>query len=319
MTKRLTELKVGEVSLVDKAANKRKFLIMKSEEGGGTMGDLILKGVSDDLAKILKAIAEDGKYLDILKFAEGNEEFLGAVIAGDVELMKSILKGDEKIVKVFKSSIDTGEINVDLVLEAIAAIGEMSEEDVAAVTKAVGADKKASDFTAIKKDADGNYDLSAVPEEVRPMVAELWKANEEHAEAIKKANDRADAQEAVIKKERDERVLKEFVTKADGFKNLSVKADLFGSILKKAAEALTDDEYAELDRVLKSADDSITSLFKEHGHNLEGDDDSSAIAQLEKAAVVIAKRDGITKEAAFVKALDENPEMAAAERAERTH
>jgi len=151
------------------------------------------------------------------------------------------------------------------------------------------------------------------------MVEELWKANETNAEAIKKAEAKAEETDKILKAERDERLLKEFVTKADGFKNLSVKSDVFGKILKKISAALSDDENKELDRVLKSADDNITNLFKEYGHDNDNDDDASAVAQLEKAAVTIAKRDGITKEVAFVKAMDENPELAKKELAERTH
>jgi len=319
MATRLTKLKIGEVSLVDKAANKRKFLIMKSE-GGDTMGDLVLKNVDEDLAKILKAIAEDKKFVDVLKFAEGNEAFLKAVMEGDVELMKSVLAGSEFATKVVKSILEgesktEAEVAMDL-LDSIE--GDLSEETVAAITKMAGIKKKAN-ITTIKKNDDGSFDLSDITEEIRPMVEELWKANETNAEAIKKANDRAEENEKILKAERDERLLKEFITKADGFKNLSVKSDVFGKILKKISAALSDDENKELDRVLKSADDNITNLFKEYGHNNDGDDDTSAIAQLEKAAGVIAARDGITKEVAFVKAMDENPELAKKELAERTH
>ena len=52
----LTDLEVIEVSLVDKAANKRNFLILKNK-GDGNMNELILN-VEQGHEEILKAIAD---------------------------------------------------------------------------------------------------------------------------------------------------------------------------------------------------------------------------------------------------------------------
>jgi len=328
MTKRLTELRIGEVSLVDKAANKRKFLIMKSEEGGGTMGDLIFKDVDEAVAKVLKAIAEDKKYLDVIKFSEDNADLLEAVMTGDkdaVAMVKSILSGGADTVKVMKSAFGDemkgteSEMTLAAAMSLLTAVeGDLPEAAVEKMTKMLGLPEKKEDYGTIKKNDDGSYNLESIPEEMRTMVEGLWKSSEAQAEAIKKAEKRADDQETVLKAERNTRILKEFVQKAGEFKSLSVDADKFGAILKSASESMSKEDFEELNRVLKAADDNATNLFKEYGHSLDNEnDDKTAFAKLEKAAGVIATRDGISKEVAFVKAMDEHPDLAKAELAER--
>lgn len=345
---RLTDLKVIEVSLVDKAANKRKFLVYKNE-GVSNMNEVTLQ-LNDGLEALFKALAEaankDGsfsKYLEavqkedvqksltsledkdivtIIKATEDKDakDALIKVIekALPLDVIAAILKsGDEVETEIVKAGVsDKAKDALRVAVRALSiAKGELPKDLMATIAKVgnfeMPAPVEVQDPSEIKKNEDGSLDLSGIPKEMRPAVEQLWKQQE--AATVK-----AEETERVLKAEREERITKEHITKAEGYKNLSVEVDKFGPILKKVSEALNKDELAEFDRVLKGADDSLEGFLKEIGSNAgnEDADDKSAFGQLTKAAEVIAKRDNITKEQAFVKAMDENPDLAAKDQEE---
>jgi hypothetical protein len=95
------------------------------------------------------------------------------------------------------------------------------------------------------------------------VVARLEKAETEAQELRKSAEEAT----SLAKAERDIRVTREFVAKAEKFTSLTVDPAVFGPVLKSASEKLTADESAELDRVLKAADEQLrqSGLLKEAG------------------------------------------------------
>jgi len=323
----LTDLEVFEVSLVDKAANKRNFLILKNE-GDEDMNELILN-VEQGHEEILKAIAA-------ALTTEGASDIFKAVtpmVSDEAEatVLKSILVEDKELLNaIIKAGIsEKAQSAVKAALKALKAVeGEMPEDIMKMLAKAGGLpfpfakpkpgedDEKKEpakkSYGEIKKNEDGSLDLSDVPEEVRPMVESLWKANE--ANTVRLAST-----EKTLKAERDERVLKEFIQKASSFDKLTVDPKVFGPVMMKAADAMDEADYLELERVLRAADEGLVNLFKQTGTGLSEDEDlvETAVDKLDKAAVVIAKRDGVTPEVAFTKAMDENPTLAAQERQER--
>ena len=319
----MTDVDVLEVSLVDKAANKRKFLVLK-QEGEFDMPNEIVLNVEDGQEDVLKAVATalqtDGFETVLKSLVSGFADkavLIKAVFADDTKLMDAVIKAEipEKargaVVLALKA---LGDVKADLpetVMKSIAEIGEYKVPEKI-VEKIVKAEPKPT-YSTIQKNEDGTFNLSGIPEEMRPMVEQLWKANEE---AITKS----DKLEKTLKAERDERLTRDYVAKAEGFDKLAIEAKTFGPILKSAADKLTAEEFGELERVLRAANTAASKAFQEAGSD-EGDDDDdkdTATKKLEKAAVAIAKRDKITEQQAFVKAMDEHPELAKQERDERT-
>lgn len=306
----LSEIEVGEVSLVDKAANKRKFLIMKSQNGDITMGNELVLKCEEGMEDVLKAVAKvDQNHASILK----------AILADNTDVKTAIEKADDSIKPAMIMAVNAlATVKKELGTAALEMIAkaldielpkvEVAKEEETDETKA--AIQKAAPSVVFKE--DGSPDFDTVGAEIRPMLEMLWKQNETSAKQTQ-------ALELTLKSERDERLDKEFISKAAAFKHLTSDSAVLGPILKAASENLDENQFKELDRILKAADKGMASVFKEFGSEEEDEDDMDATKKLQKKAVDIAKRDGISKEKAFVKALDEYPDLAAQERAERTH
>lgn len=170
----------------------------------------------------------------------------------------------------------------------------------------VKVEKRDPDTGLALKD-DGTPDWGAVDEPMRAMAKAMWAQKEKTAELEKRLAD-----------EKAASVAKAYVTKAGSYEHLAVKPEEFGPLLHKAAGAMTEDEFGELDRVLRAADEAAASnLFAQKGASDRGQGFSKAEDALDAKAKEIAKRDSISYEQAFVKALDENHDLAAAERHER--
>lgn len=326
----LTEVEVQEVSLVDRAANKRKFLMLKAQGKGAknmNTNELILD-VEEGMEDIIKAIA--------LVEDPGEQE-------AEIEKMAALSDKSKRACKMALRLLNA--VKTDMPNDIMKKLAEMAgygyaapekkeatakqqegyakpQEDEQTVEqkkakakaeedklKAAAAAGKGKTNYGYKLKKDGTPDFEDMPQEMRPMVESLWKQSED---SIRKAQ----ALENTLHQEREERRTKEFIAKAAGFEHLSIEADKFGPILKKVAEALDETEFNEMNRILKAADDSLGVVFKEIGSNNEPDE-SNIYVKIDKEAVKIAKRDGITREQGYVKALDENPELAKQERLER--
>ena len=349
----LSHIDVGEVSLVDKAANKRKFLILKTE-GDQDMPELILevkKGSEDFFKNLAESVTKDDSIIKDIENVQKEDVRKSLSLVTTDDAVKAVLKAmEDDAVKGAIEAVSTSKTSMDII-SAVAADSDVDKEVEAVVNKAEGSGesklnisqaikaalkalktakaelpgdvldtlakfsgiKKAVDgLVGIKKNEDGSLDLRDVPENMKATVSSLFKSSED---AIKKAEET----EKVLKAERDERLNAAFIEKAEGYDHLALDSKKVGPILKKMAEALTKEEYSEIDTVLKGASGSLEELFKIKGKDGTGDDDNdnSAYGQLAKKAESISKRDKITPQQAFVKALDEYPELAAQERAEK--
>ncbi|RJQ04429.1 MAG: hypothetical protein C4551_10775 [Bacillota bacterium] len=276
MVTRLRDLEAVEVSLVPRAANKRRFLVMKSETE-----------VDHPLEKVLKAILEtdledEAKVDEVLKAAKLSDKGQNAV------------KGALRLLNAYKDELPKD------ILKTLAGLAGYGYPEPAQKDK--GGTDEGKSYPAPTKKADGTWDFSGIPEEVRPMVEALWKEQET---AVKKAEEL----EKVLKAERDERLRKEYVAKAAEYKHLAVKPEEFGLVLKAIAEKAPD-ELAKVEAVLKAADEALgqSALFAEIGRGGEGG--GSAMAKIEKAAGEIVQKDGkLTREQAVARVLDEHPDL----------
>lgn len=104
-------------------------------------------------------------------------------------------------------------------------------------------------------------EVAAVSEDITKRLADLEKRA---ADAERRAVDA----EGVAKRERDERLNREWISKAERtFNALPVSADVLGPILKRASETLSVEDCAEIDRVLTAANEAVSksALFGEVG------------------------------------------------------
>ncbi len=352
---KLSHIDVGEVSLVDKAANKRKFLVLKNE-GENDMPELILevkKGTEDFHKSLAKAINDDDTLVSVIENVQKEDVRKSLTLVTEDDSVKAVVKAMEddavkstlsevvkstmsmEVISAVAKSDDSIDVDVDIEIKkasdnddkkklpfaikaALKALNtakaELPKNVMDILSKVSGISKAVSNTLAgIKKNADGSADFSAIPEDMRATVEALWKSNED-------ANARAEKIEKTLDKERNERLNNAYIEKARSFEHLSMDADKFGPILKSISDKLSTDDFSELERVLKAASEGMEKLFKATGSD-GGDDgdngDDSAYSKLNKKAEEIAKRDSITGEQAFVKALNEYPDLAAQERVER--
>ena len=119
----------------------------------------------------------------------------------------------------------------------------------------------AQEDAAMEKSSEDSINMNDIPDEVRAQVENLWKANEE---AVKKAAEL----EEVLKAERDERLTKEFISKAaESYGNIpGHTADELGLMVKSLH---THDEEAakKIEGLLKTVSQVIakSELFVEAG------------------------------------------------------
>lgn len=315
----IRDLEIAEVSLVDRAANRCKFIVLKRVGGKVMTTEVILTATTDEDVAVLKAVAENqGGLLAILRAATSDKTLAAAIAkaglpAEAVDAVKTALKALESVKSMLPADIMK-------TLAVMAGYPEPMPEapmDPAAEAADQAEDAAEDDMKAAYKNvtkADGSLDEAKIPKELRSVVGLLFKQNKANADQLATA-------QAVLKAEREDRKMKEFIAKADGLKHLSTDAARFGAVLKSASDTMPADLYAELEKVIVAADKGLSPLFKEVG--VAADTNATPMKaqdQLAQKATEIRKRAGnekLTPEQAFIRALDENPDLALRERQER--
>jgi hypothetical protein len=180
------------------------------------------------------------------------------------------------------------------------------------------AGKKPGEGEAEDGDED-DLNKADLPPEVR---ARIEKAERDATARIEKAEQAAQEATELAKAEREQRVTREFVAKAETLPHLPQKPGEFGPVLKSASEKLTKEEYDELDRVLKAANEQIErgSLFKELG-GAGGPGPGAgtdAFSEVQRKAEELRKADSsLSPERALQKAMESDPELQARYAAEQ--
>jgi hypothetical protein len=312
----LKSLDVEFVSLVDRAACRdaveqsepMRFYLWKREtdpsEGGHRMSKLT-KEIVDQLGDPIN------KESDLATLVEKADDSDQATLAlqGAARLLAAH-KSDLSETALVELAMATG---VDLQLEKAGPKFGTPEWDEKYGKKKPEPKDAAELIESLKKsDMD-----SALVEQVESALAkaaeadDLAKADPETRARIEKAEKRAEAAETLAKSERDERLNKEFIAKAEDYTALSVDASKFGPILKSASEKLDKADYEEFERILKAANEAVeqSELFKEQGAAgiAEGGD---ATKELLTKAEELRKSDSkLTQPEAFEKAMRENPDL----------
>jgi hypothetical protein len=281
----LTEIKnvkTDEVSLVDKGANKKKrFPIFKQES---QMNDDIIKAVLET------QVDEETNLDEFISKSELDET--GA----------QVVKGALRLLAGFKDKLPT---------ETPSALAKAAgyEEPVAKAKKEEEIPPKEMDEEEDEEEMKMKKSLEALPEELRKEFETIQKAQDDKIAELTTKNETFAKQ---LKEERDRRETEEWVAKCkEHLAALPGKtAQEHGESFKKMADA--DAELAEEQfKVLKSAADAIKegNLYKELGGRGE-DTTGSVMTKINKAAAKLRDGDSkLSKEQAFMKALEDDPTL----------
>ena len=280
----LHDVEAQFISFVPRGANKKQFLVVK-EDVKEDIVRTILETPDGDLAKALQGAGLEG---------EGAEALVGAA----------------KVLKAYKDALPEDAIALLAKCTGLA-LPESMKKDMP------NGDGKAGEGTGMgkeKKEGQVGGDLSKESlEKLDPGVrALLEKALEERDQAAAKA----DQALSLAKELKDEKVLKEYVEKAEDLPHLPIEPLKFGPVMKALGEAHPA-EFAEVYRLLKAVDAIVekSALFSEIGKAGQG---NSAEAQIyAKARAMVAKDGDLTFEEAVEKVMDLEPELYEKSEAER--
>lgn len=137
----------------------------------------------------------------------------------------------------------------------------------------------------------------------------LAKADPAIARLIKSQKAALEASEAIVKAERDERLTRDYISKAEKMPLVGTDRAEFGGLLKRISEVVSKEDATALEGILTAANAQIEKgdLFREQGRYGEP---ATITASATAAAAEIRKNEpGLTEEQAIVKAMEQNPEL----------
>lgn len=222
----------------------------------------------------------------------------------DAEVQKAELRKDagevdfDSLPDDVKKYIDTLE---DVVVQKV--LTKTEEAPVAEKTEVAKADEAPGDTTEVAK-GEAEESEEDLLKSADPRLADLIRKSRDDAAAANKAAAEATK---VAKFERDQRVERELIAKADTFSVPGDKSDVV-AILKSATATGDAELIAKIDKLLAATTEVMkqTDLFKEIGTDQPGGIESG----LEKVAKALIDTDPkLTKEQAIAKALEANPEL----------
>lgn len=306
---RLSNLDVLKIAFVDRAANKEKFLLYKSEESMPELTEAQIEKLEEfansdadlgDAASVVEAItkadADAGlavkTALVALSKAELSEELTAALAPlteGEPELSETVTKSLAEIEKQEK-----------LPPEAKRLIGRLLGMDIPTSAKsALGKLMGGSPPVEKKKQTDVRKAmLDGVPEKQREAIEKAFDAEDARIEAIEKS----------LAGEVERRELSEAIEKAEEITDgLPIEAEDFGAKVLYPLTKSDPEAGEELTRTLRALSKIAKDekLFTEIGSDASGG--SNTEQRIEKRAKAIAKAKELTYEQAYVEALDEDP------------
>lgn len=279
MAKKLTNLKITKVSLVDEGAcSAAHITLFKQKKGGSEMTfEEMMESLSEEQQAIIKA-----------KFDAQNEELEKAKEECSEkeqeleEAKKAFSEKEEELEKVKQEK-------KDLETKASETEEEEEEEDLA-----VEADSE-DGVTKAKKELTEEEILKNVDPAVREM--------------IQKAKSEAEVHKQAVLKMKEEKEIAEVTEIAKSLSGVGTEETQMVSMLRKA-KSLDVELYAEVLKALQVANNIIadSELLKEKGQSFAGND-VDAWSKVDAKADEIAKTRGVSKAKATNIVIDEFPEL----------
>ena len=285
---RLTDMEFDEVSLVNRPANQlSKVLLFKSDT------------VSEDEMSNL----------------EVEEVVAEEVTSEEVSAEESVEKGYGKMsMKKGKKKMPMMEMEDEEMDEEEDMAKKGGKRRMSRMSKEDEVEIPAEVFEYIESLESANAELMESIEkmqnekdsEIAQQEEEILKsADPRLVQIVKAAEERAIAAETIAKAERDFRLEREFVSKAQELGSLPLNADSFGMILKSAADVLTTEQYDAIWQVLSAANAQISAggIFGEVGKSATSEA-STSLSAIEQAAARLRQEDSsLSKEQAIAKAV----------------
>ena len=279
MAKKLTNLKITKVSLVDEGAcSAAHITLFKQKKGGSEMTfEEMMESLSEEQQAIIKA-----------KFDAQNEELEKAKEECSEkeqeleEAKKAFSEKEEELEKVKQEKKD---------LETKASETEEEEEDD---DLAIEADSE-DGVTKAKKELTEEEILKNVDPAVREM--------------IQKAKSEAEVHKQAVLKMKEEKEIAEVTEIAKSLSGVGTEETQMVSMLRKA-KSLDVELYAEVLKALQVANNIIadSELLKEKGQSFAGND-VDAWSKVDAKADEIAKTRNVSKAKATNIVIDEFPEL----------
>jgi len=334
-------MKISEVSVVDKAANGKKFLIIKraSEEGkppdvpkgGENLNKSLMSKIKTFAKGLLTASEDESTVIDFdtaMAISQRQQE--------DWEKDSKIREG----IWALRDSIDSitdDDTVTDKQSPVLQSMNQffnyLVENNVLKSGKKISADrmtaladmhKKLGDLIAgagDNKEEDGIVAKDDKGFEGHPVGCmcggcitkrDVVEKSAGVPDEIQKRMDTLEKRnkdlEAEIKKAANETKTKEFIAKAAGFSGLGIKADELGPVLKSMSE-VNPEGYAKIEATLLAANEQVLkgALFAETGTG--GSGETAITKRVDAMAKDIQKRDNCTIEKARTLVYKENPTM----------
>ena len=283
----LLDLDVREVSLVDRPAIRRKFLVVKRDENGENMSDQEVVASEQEAFVFDEVVHQD---------AEVEKGYHGAKDEEEDEKESSKEQPEEKGMH---GNEDKKELEEESEEEEEASKKKKKKKE----TKKMDNSQSSASVSFSKRD-DGSYDLTGVPEEMQATVEAICK---QHEAAVQKAAEL----EEILKAERDERLRRDFVEKAEKeFSNVPGTAVEIGILLKSLNDL--DVEVAEkVENIFKAVDAQLSnSAALEEIGSPASDIEVSAWGKIEKQAEELITNGAVSSKAAAIsKVLEINPAL----------
>jgi hypothetical protein len=185
---------------------------------------------------------------------------------------------------------------------------QKQDAEIAGLTKAKKPEKSDNEDEEEDDDEDDAMKGDTMAKADPVIRQEIEKMRRDHDEAIKKANDRAEAAEELAKSERTQRLTREFVAKASNMPMIAENPDELGTLLMEL-NALDPAVGQKVETLFKAANEGLRQggLFEEMGRHGGVVTSSPAI---DAAAEALRKEDpGLTPEQAVAKAYEDNPAL----------
>lgn len=259
------------------------------------------------------------KRLALTRMLEGSLVTVGANQHADIVLFKSAAGDNTAAEPKEKGAMPNDEKLAEQIAKADARISELEKALKVAADEATALKAELAvrdkDLAASKIELEREVAKNADPEEellkgMSEPARKLFLANKADNEALRKRLAADDDARQV------EKLGVEF---AGEYPGLPIKAEAAGPIMKGLVGALTEEQTAEVRRLLKAGSDALEEIAKLNGMLSPGNaGGTSAEAEIDKLAKAKAEADGVTYAAAYAKVLTEQPALYAKYEQERT-
>ena len=278
MAKKLTNLKITKVSLVDEGAcSAAHITLFKQKKGGSEMTfEEMMESLSEEQQAIIKA-----------KFDAQNEE---------LEKAKEECSEKEQELEEAKKAFSEKEEELE----------KVKQEKKDLETKASETEEEAEDDLAVESDSE-----DGVTKAKKELTEEEILKNVDPAvrEMIQKAKSEAEVHKQAVLKMKEEKEIAEVTEIAKSLSGVGTEETKMVSMLRKA-KSLDVELYTEVLKALQVANNIIadSELLKEKGQSFDGND-VDAWSKVDAKADEIAKARNVSKAKATNIVIDEFPEL----------